>query len=578
MNNENLNTIEEQMKKKIFILRRWEYEYYILDNPSVEDYVYDSVFNELKDLENKYNLVLPDSPTNKLNSKIYSESKLKLIKRDYPMLSIDNVNNLDGLLNFDKRVKKDLKKDHISYLCELKIDGLSASLIYKDKKLFQISTRGDGFFGEDVTSNHELIEDFPLSLERDYCEVRGEIYMRKDEFAHINKEILKKGLKKLSNPRNAAAGTLRTLIPSKDRRLNFFAYQYFLPEIKSQNETLARLKDDGFSVSEYRFCENINEVWEYAKCVELKRDKINFSIDGIVVKIDNHDDQKKLGENNKFPRWAIAYKFSSQQIRTIVKEINTEVSKNGRISYVAAVEPTLLDGSVISNVTLHNFSFIKNKLIDINDEIIIKKAGDVIPQVYEVIKKENIFSHWNPPSKCSSCFSDLSWNDNNLYQICYNKDCEQRNINYLTFFASKSAANMKGISNAIVEKLYKSFLVRRPYEFYYLKNKREDLAKIETFKEKTIENIINSIENSRHQDLSNFIASFSIPLLSYVKAKKFSSLFDNNSKSLLEFIKNLDFELVEKELGKKTRESLDLFFSDELNLENFEKTIVEMIF
>jgi len=222
--------------------------------------VYDAVFNELKDLERKYKTVLPDSPTNKLNSKIYNESKFKLVKRDYPMLSIDNVNSLDGLLNFDKRIKKDLKKDQVNYICELKIDGLSASIIYKDKKIFQITTRGDGFFGEDVTSNCELIEDLPLSLEKNFCEVRGEIYMRKDEFSHINEEILKKGLKKLSNVRNAAAGTLRTLMPSKDRKLNFFAYQYFLPEIKSQKETLVRLKDDGFSVSEYRFCESINEV------------------------------------------------------------------------------------------------------------------------------------------------------------------------------------------------------------------------------------------------------------------------------------------------------------------------------
>jgi DNA ligase (NAD+) len=176
------------------------------------------------------------------------------------MLSIDNVNSFGGLLNFDKRVKKDLKKDKVNYVCELKIDGLSASIIYKDKRIFQISTRGDGFIGEDVTFNYELIEDIPLSLERDFCEIRGELYMRRDEFSHINKEIFCRGLKKLSNPRNAAAGTLRTLMPSRDRKLNFFAYQYFLPEIKTQKETLNRLKDDGFAVPEYRFCENIDEV------------------------------------------------------------------------------------------------------------------------------------------------------------------------------------------------------------------------------------------------------------------------------------------------------------------------------
>ncbi|WNE41556.1 MAG: DNA ligase [Mycoplasmataceae bacterium] len=579
MINENLKPIENEMEEIINFLQKWDYEYYVLDNPSVEDSIYDQKLNKLKNLELNYNLVLSDSPTNKLNSKIYNNSQFKLIRREKPMLSIDSVNNFEDLLEFDKRVKKTLKEDFIDYICELKIDGLSASLIYKNGNLFQISTRGDGFLGEDVTFNKEVVSDIPFSLNNfEDCEVRGEIYMRKDEFIKINEEIIAKGLKKLSNARNAAAGTLRTLIPSNDRNLNFFAYRYFSPEIKNQKDCLEKLRENNFVIGKYEIFSSIEEVFTYAQYIEKNRENLNFSIDGIVIKVNSYNYYDLLGETNKFPRWAIAYKFTSQTAITTLKNINTEVSKNGRISYVAVVEPVNLDGSLISNVTLHNYGFIKKKLINIGDEIIIKKAGDVVPQLSQVIKKNGNLDYWTPLNNCSSCNSNLVWNENNLYQICNNEDCFEKNINYLTYFASKSAINMKGISKAIVEKLYISDLVKKPYDFYELKNKKEYLWKIETFKEKTINNILNSIEKSRYQRLSDFVSSFSIPLLSSVKAKKFTSLFDDNSDKLLEFISIGSFDLIEEKLGKKTKESVEKFFSNLDNLENFKKTITKMIF
>lgn len=579
MINENLKPIESEMKEIINFLQKWDYEYYVLDNPSVEDSVYDQKLNKLKDLELNYNFVLPDSPTNKLNSEIYNSSKFKLVRRENPMLSIDSVNNFDDLLEFDKRIKRILKKDSIDYICELKIDGLSASLIYKNGNLFQISTRGDGFLGEDVTFNKEFVSDIPFSLNNfEDCEIRGEIYMRKDEFIKINEEMGKRGLKKLSNARNAAAGTLRTLIPIGDRKLNFFAYRYFSSEIKSQKECLEKLRENNFVIGNYEVFSSIEEVFAYAKYIEEIRENLNFSIDGIVIKVNSYCYYDLLGETNKFPRWAIAYKFISQTAITKVKHINTEVSKNGRVSYVSVVEPVILDGSLISNVTLHNYGFIKKKLINVGDEIIIKKAGDVVPQISQVIKKNGNFDYWIPLSNCSSCNSNLIWNENNLYQICSNENCFEKNINYLTFFASKSAINMKGISKAIVEKLYVSNLVKKPYDFYELKSKKDCLWKIDTFKEKTINNILNSIEKSRYQRLSDFVSSFSIPLLSSVKAKKFTSLFDDDSDKLLEFISIGNFDLVEESLGKKTKESVEKFFSNLDNLENFKKTIVKMIF
>jgi DNA ligase (NAD+) len=579
---ENLEIIKAKMRKIISLLQKWDYEYYVLDNPTIEDSIYDLKFNELKKIENDYNLVLSESPTNKLNSDIFKGSKFKLIKREKPMLSIDSVENIDDLLKFDKKIKKYLDKDKeelIDYVCELKIDGLSASLIYKSNKLNQITTRGDGYLGEDVTFNKELISDIPLSPKFDShqqeFEVRGEIYIKKSEFLQINKEIMNNGLKVLSNARNAAAGTMRTLIPNKNRKLNFLAYQLFLPGIKSQSECLEILKKSGFMISENRFCRGINEVIKYLDEVEALRDQIEFSIDGVVIKLDSYKDHEILGVTNKFPRWSLAYKFTSQTAFTKIEKIITEVSKNGRISYVAIVAPICIDGSKINKVSLHNFAFIKKKYINIGDEIWIKKAGDIIPQISEMVKKTK--DYWIPPKLCSSCSSSLVWNNNDLYQTCQNKDCFEKNINYLSFFISKIAMNINGISKATIEKLYKASLVKKPNELYELKNKAEKIIEIEGFKEKTIRNILNSIEKSRYQEPFRVISSFSIPLLSSVKAKKFSALFEDNYDKILDFVEKADFSIIEKELGKKTKESITLFFSNSNNLENFKNTIKHMI-
>lgn len=578
----NLEIIKIKMKEIISLLQKWDYEYYVLDNPTVEDFIYDSKFNELKKIENDSNFVLSESPTNKLNSDIYKESKFKLVKREKPMLSIDSVESIEGLFKFDKKIKKYLGKDKeelINYVCELKIDGLSASLIYKNNKLSQITTRGDGYSGEDVTFNKELISDIPLSPKFDSdqqeFEVRGEIYIKKNEFLQINKEMMNNGLKVLSNARNAAAGTLRTLIPSKNRKLNFLAYQLFFPGIKSQSECLEILEKKGFMISENRFCRGIDEVIKYLDEVEISRDQIKFSIDGVVIKLDSYKDHEILGTTNKFPRWSLAYKFTSRTAFTKIEKIITEVSKNGRISYVAVVAPVYIDGSKISKVSLHNFAFIEKKYINVGDEIWIKKAGDIIPQISEIVKKTE--DYWIPQKLCSSCSFTLIWNENNLNQICQNKDCFEKNINYLSFFISKIAMDIKGVSKATIEKLYRANLVKNPHELYDLKNKAEKLNEIEGFKEKTIRNILSSIENSRYQEPFKVISSFSIPLLSSVKAKKFSSLFEDNYNNILDFVEKKDFSVIEKELGKKTTESISLFFSDFNNLENFKNILKHMV-
>lgn len=575
---ENLEANKREMEALVEKLQQWDYEYYILDNPTVADATYDAQLRTLKKLEIDSQFALVNSPTRKLNSAIYKDSKFKLVKREKPMLSIDNVNNLTELTKFDNKLRKDLGRKAIDYLCELKIDGLSASLIYRSSKLVQITTRGDGYTGEDVTFNKDVISNLPSALltingEVDF-EVRGEIYMRKSDFLQVNEELVSKGLKELSNARNGAAGTLRTLVPNKSRKLNFLAYQLLAPGLATQQQCLELLTQQGFAVSDHRFCQGIEEVVDYLTEIETSREQLPFAIDGVVIKVNRYEDHVTLGTTNKFPRWAIAYKFSAQTALTKIESIVTEVSKNGRLSYVAIVTPVQLDGSQISKVTLHNFAFIEKKFLNISDEILVKKAGDIIPQVAEVIKRTDGF--WVPPSTCSSCYQSLTWNSNHLYQLCLNKACPEKNINYLIFFASKAAMNIKGISGAIVAKLYEANLVTKPQDFYDLENKQAQLLALEGFKTKTVTNILASIARSRYQELSKVVAAFSIPLLSSVKARKFSSLLGDDAVRIVAFVENADFLLVKEQLGTKTAEAMNFFFSEPINVVNFRETLRAM--
>ncbi len=577
MNSQGQESLRVQMSELIATLQKWDYEYYILNNPSVDDAVYDQKMYDLKELEIQSSVVLPNSPTRKLNKKIYKHSQFKLVKRAVPMLSIDNTNNKEGLLAFDRRVRRELGVVP-EYLCELKIDGLSASVLYENYKLVQISTRGDGLLGEDVTFNQEVISNLPLQLTSgESCEVRGEVYMRKEEFLTLNEEISQRGMKKLANARNATAGTLRTLVPNKERKLRFFAYHYFLEGLMTQEQCLKKLTEDGFEVGEHRLCRSIEEAIIYTEEVAKRRDGIGFAVDGVVVKVNQYSFHKKLGETSKFPRWAIAYKFTPLSATSVVRAINRAVSKNGRITYVALVDKVTIAGSSIGSVTLHNFAFIKKKMLNIGDEVLINKAGDVIPQVAAIVKNSNE-GFWGAPSYCPSCSSELTWETSYLYQLCTNGQCTEKNINYLVFFASKSAIDIRGVSKSIVERLFQLKLVRRPYDFYSLDSKHDQLNKIEMFKEKSITNLLNAIDRSRYKSFASFVTAFSIPLLSSVKAQKLAMIFNENIEEFLVFIREGNFTFLKTELGVKTGESIMNFFQDSNNLENFERTSLQMIF
>lgn len=556
----------KRMKELISLLDKWNYEYYVLNQPSVTDDIYDQHWKELQGLEQEYSFVFPNSPTQKIGS--VGSNKFQPVYREKPMLSLDNVDNYENLLKFDERVKKILKTEsEIEYICEWKIDGLSVSLIYRNHRLSQVSTRGDGNIGEDVTFNKALIKNIPFSLPKvSNCEVRGEIYMKKEEFYRLNQELGELNIKLLANPRNAASGSLRTLIPLRKRNLHFFSYQLFNGQLDSQLTCLQKLTELGFSVSpNYQLCQNIVEVKNFIQTQGKLREQLDFESDGIVVKVNNYDFYEKLGRTSRFPRWAIAYKFPSSVAVSQIKSIYLEVSRSGRITYVAEVEPVTLQGSKISKVTLHNYAFIRNLKLNIADEVIIKKAGDVIPQITQIVKLKNSDS-WLPPVNCPSCHSNLYWNSTNIYQVCNNINCPQRIINYLAHFASKTGLDIKGLSQKNIQKFYENNLLKKLTDFYQLNQRKEELLKITGLQKKSIDNILGAIENSKKKPFANLLTALGIPLLSSVKAKKLTNFYP----SLTDFLaagRNEEWARFKEILGEETQKELKNYLQNPENIQ-----------
>ncbi|RHZ36779.1 NAD-dependent DNA ligase LigA [endosymbiont GvMRE of Glomus versiforme] len=562
----------QQMQKLIQLLEKWNYEYNVLNQPTVDDKIYDQTFQELRDLEKKYSLVLPNSPTQKVGSKV--KKKFHSIAHQIPMLSLESTDNYKELVRFDERVKKKLGLNEIDYLCELKIDGLSASLHYQNGKLSKMITRGDGWIGEDVSVNLPLIQNLPKNLPEatKIIEIRGEIYMKKEEFQRLNNELKKRKLSLLANPRNAAAGTLRTLIPTQQRNLNFFAYQILRHDNDKVNETsnqlncLEKLANWGFAPSPYyRICHSLEEIQKYFQEVKEKRDNLEFEIDGIVIKVNNYEYYEKLGNTNRFPRWAFAYKFPASVALSEVKNIQVEITRSGRVSYVAQIVPVSLLGSQISKATLHNYGFIKELNLAIGDRVVIKKAGDIIPQVVQVIKMNGQNTCWVPPANCPSCSALLTWNQEQIYQHCPNEDCSERNIKSLTLFVSKQGMDIKGVSEAIIRKLYQVNVLKTPIDFYLLEQKKSKLLKIEGLQKKSVNNLLNNIEQSKKKPFFCLITALGIPLLGGVKARKLTSIYPNPS-SLLQAIEKNELEPIGKFLGVETQKEITHYFQKPKNL------------
>ena len=559
--------IQNRMKELINLINKANYEYYTLDKPSITDQEYDRYVQELIQLENDNpDLILSNSPTTRVGGEVISG--FKKITHEIPMLSLGNVFSEEDIITFDERIKKEISNP--TYVCELKIDGLSVSLLYKNGELIRGATRGEGAVGEDITHNVKTIKSIPLKLNDNVdIEVRGEIYMSKKSFDELNKGREKDGLELFANPRNAASGSVRQLDPkvAASRKLDCFIYH--LPnslnyDIHTHYESLEYMKKLGLVVNpNTKKVNNIDELLEYIKQWTENRNNLPYEIDGIVIKLDNIDSQNKLGYTAKYPKWATAYKFPSTLVLTKLKDIKFTVGRTGQVTPNAMLEPVRLMGSVISKATLHNEGYIKLKDIRKGDIVSIKKAGDVIPRVEEAIIErrdgsEEVFEMIN---NCPICGELLIKKETAYY--CINDKCDAKNIEKLIHFVSRNAMNIEGFGEIIIEDFYNMGYLKSFPDFYVLKKDKEELMKLEGFKEKSISNLLDSIEKSKSNSLEKLLFALGIRYVGSKTAKTLAKKYKN-----IEDLINSNYDdLIQiEDVGNVIAKSVVDYFSNENNM------------
>ncbi len=559
------NRIDELIK----ILNKARYEYYTLDSPSITDQEYDRYIEELISLETKYpSLVRSDSPTVQIGGEIIDD--FKKVTHEVPMMSLGDIFNEDEIIAFDKSVRKVISNP--IYVLELKIDGLSVSLLYKNGKLVRGATRGDGTVGEDITHNVKMIKNVPLSLPVDIdIEVRGEIYMPKSSFLKLNEERRKNGEKEFANPRNAAAGSVRQLDSSIAKERNLLTFMYHMPNpgnIKSQYESLEYMKSLTFTVNPNIVkVSSIKEILDYVEYWTIHRNELPYEIDGIVIKVDNFSDQKKLGVTAKVPKWAIAYKFPAEEVLTKLTNIEFCVGRTGKITPRADLEPVRLQGSVVSSATLNNQDYIREKNIMIGDTVSIRKAGDVIPEVVEVKfeRRDGSEIPFKMIENCPICGSKLVKKDNEVNYFCTNSECDGRYIESLIHFASRDAMNIEGFGENIVEDFYNMGYLKRISDYYELYNHKEELMELEGFGEKSINNLLDNVESSKSNSMEKLLFGLGIKHVGKKTAKILSEYF-NTMDNLI----NSDIETLSDipDIGEVIASSIVDYFKNNMNLIN----------
>jgi DNA ligase (NAD+) len=561
--------IEKRMKELIEIINKAAYEYFTLDKPTLSDQEYDRYVQELLLLEKKYpDLRLDNSPTKKVGSTIIDE--FKKVSHQIPMLSLGNVFNEDDINTFDERIKKEGIKPE--YVCEPKIDGLAVSLVYEKGKLVRAATRGDGLTGEDITHNVKTIRSVPQILKEQVdIDIRGEIYMSKEAFNKLNEEKKKNNEELFANPRNAAAGSVRQLDSkiAANRNLEVFVYHFPSAEafnIKTQSEALEYLKKLGFKVNPYIVkASNVEEVIDNISKWNQKRNELEYEIDGIVIKLNNFKDQNKMGYTSKYPKWATAYKFPAEEVVTRLKDIIFTVGRTGQITPNAVLEPVRVAGSIISRATLHNEENVINKDIRINDLVVIRKAGDVIPEVVKPLieRRTGIEKPFIMTNNCPICNSKLEKINDEVAHYCLNPNCDAKKIEGLVHFVSRNAMNMEGFGDRIIEELYNLGYLKSVKDFYYLKRHKQELKELEGFGEKSINNLLESIELSKNSSLERLLFGLGIRHIGVKTAKiicaKYSNI-DNIINANLEELINI------RDVGPKVAASIKDFFSKEENI------------
>lgn len=560
--------IKNRIKELTDIINKASIEYYVNDNPSITDQEYDDYYRELLNLEKKYpEYKSNNSPTNRVGGQVVD--KFKKVTHKTPMLSFDDIFNEDEIKAFDERIRKTCP--NAIYTLEPKMDGLSGSLIYEKGILVRAATRGDGIVGEDITHNVKTIKSVPLKLNKEIdIEVRGEIYMSKKSFEKCNKERKDNNEPLFANPRNAAAGSVRQLdskVAAK-RGLDYMAY--FIPNpkeygLKTQFESLAFLKELGFLTNHKLndVAKNTDEIISYIDTLSKKRSSLPFEIDGVVLKVNDLEDEEKLGFTQRVPRWGIAYKFPAEEVLTKLKEIKFTVGRTGKITPNAIFDPVHVQGSIISKATLHNEDYCLEKDIRVGDIISIRKAGDVIPEVVEV-KKERRTGFETPfkmIDKCPMCGSKLVKEDANYF--CKNLHCPARKIESLIHFASRDTMNIDGLGERIIEDFYNMGFIKDISDIYRLDNHKEDLMELEGFGEKSITNLLTSIENSKSNSLEKTLFALGIR---YV-GKKTAKILAKKYKTIDALINASEEELTSiNDIGEVIAKSIKEYFSKEENL------------
>ena len=499
------------MSELVSLLNRYAHEYYTKDAPSVSDSEYDQLYRELVSLEEQYpNEILPESPTHRVGGKVLDG--FEKYQHQYPLYSLQDAFSRAELVAFDERVRKEFPD--ASYLCELKIDGLSISLAYENGILVAGATRGDGSIGENITENLKRVKDIPLTLPKPLTiTVRGECYMPKASFDAVNQLRQENGEAEFANPRNAAAGTLRQLDTSvvAKRNLATFLYQEASPTSEAtQENVLQKLSQLGFSVNEKRvLASTIDQVWDFIEKIGQERDSLPYEIDGIVIKVNDLAVQEELGFTVKAPKWAIAYKFPAEEKEAQLLSVDWTVGRTGVVTPTANLTPVQLAGTTVSRATLHNVDYIREKDIRKDDTVIVYKAGDIIPAVLRVVESKRVSDeHLDVPSQCPSCQSDLLHFEDEVALRCINPLCPAQIMEGLAHFASRDAMNISGLGPAVVEKLFAKDLVRDVAGIYRLSI--EDLLQLENFKEKSANKLYNAIQASKSNSAEKLLFGLGI--------------------------------------------------------------------
>ena len=557
--------MQERMKYLEEVLNKANVEYYVNDNPTLTDNEYDSLMDELIKLEEKYpEYKSPNSPSEKVGNTVISE--FRKVQHPTPMFSLADVFNEEELKAFDNRIKKEISD--CEYVCELKMDGLAVSLIYKDGKFISATTRGDGVIGEDITLNVKTLKELPLKLYKDIdLEVRGEIYMNYDTFNKLNEEREKEGLPLFQNPRNAAAGSIRQLDSSITKKRNLSLLLYHLPNTKedTHSKTLELLKDCGLPTSPYyKVCKNIDEVLDYISYWTEHRSDLPYPIDGIVIKVNSIKDQKILGNTAKYPKWAVAYKFPAEKVITKLINIKCTVGRTGVVVPNAVLEPIKVAGSTVRRATLHNKEYIKQKDLRIGDYVVIHKAGDVIPEVVGPVldRREDNLEEYKMIDTCPICNTKLVESTSKIDMLCPNDKCPARNVNALIHFISRDAMNIDGLGDNTMEDFYNMGFIKDIMDIYTLKNHREDLIELEGFGNKSIDNLMIAIENSKYNSLEKLLNGLGIQGIGLktakILAKKYHTI-DNLANASIDELQDI------KDIGIVLAQNISNYFDEAKN-------------